>query len=62
MFPAGYSCHSLRHRYATRLYAATRDIVLVSKMLGHTKVETTQAYVALPSVGLHETMRAIYVV
>lgn len=60
--PKGFSCHSLRHRYATRLYAETRDILLVSKMLGHTKVETTQAYVALPSVGLQETMRAISVV
>ena len=60
--PKGFSCHSLRHRYATRLYAETRDILLVSKMLGHTKVETTQAYVALPSVGLHETMRAMSVV
>lgn len=50
MFPAGYSCHSLRHRYATRLYAATRDIVLVSKLLGHTKLETTMAYVAIPAV------------
>ena len=62
MFPAGYSCHSLRHRYATRLYAATRDIVLVPKLLGHTKLETTMAYVALPSVGLHETVQAISVV
>ncbi len=60
--PKGYSCHSLRHRYATKLYAETRDILLVSKMLGHTKVETTMAYVALPSVGLQETMRAISVV
>lgn len=59
MFPNGWSCHSLRHRYATKLYAQTRDILLVSKLLGHTKVETTMAYVALPSVGLQETMKAI---
>ena len=62
MFPNGWSCHSLRHRYATKLYAQTRDILLVSKLLGHTKVETTMAYVALPSVGLQETMKAIAVV
>lgn len=59
--PRGWSCHSLRHRYATRLYSQTHDILLVSKLLGHTKVETTQAYVALPSVDLHETLQAIRV-
>lgn len=59
--PKGFSCHSLRHRYATKLYAETRDILLVSKLLGHTKVETTQAYVAIPAIGLRETMKAMTV-
>lgn len=61
LMPNGWSCHSLRHRYATKLYAETRDILLVSKLLGHTKVETTQAYVAIPAIGLRETMKAMAV-
>ena len=61
VFPRGWSCHSLRHRYATRIYAQTRDIMLVSKLLGHTKIETTQAYVALPAIDMRSTMAAIAV-
>ncbi|MEF2737282.1 MAG: tyrosine-type recombinase/integrase [Bifidobacterium choerinum] len=61
MLPNGYSCHSLRHRYATRLYAQTRDILLVSRLLGHTKIETTQAYVAIPTVDMSDMLAAISV-
>lgn len=42
-----YTCHSLRHRYATKSYEATHDLMLVSKLLGHASTETTQRYVAL---------------
>ncbi|WP_245531834.1 tyrosine-type recombinase/integrase [Alloscardovia criceti] len=43
----GYSAHSLRHRYATRMYEGTHDLLLVSKLLGHESVETTQVYLSL---------------
>lgn len=43
----GYSTHSLRHRYATKAYESTHDLLLVSKLLGHASVETTQIYISL---------------
>jgi integrase len=37
--------HQLRHRYATLAYAASKDLLLVSRLLGHANVTTTQIYV-----------------
>lgn len=54
----GFSAHSLRHRYATRTYEATHDLLLVSKLLGHASVETTQRYVAMPDSRLREAVGA----
>lgn len=51
--------HSLRHRYATRMYEATGDIMLVSKLLGHESVETTQRYVAMPDSRLRVGLSSI---
>lgn len=44
--PPLYSFHSLRHRYGTEVYRASRDIRLVQELLGHASLQTTQAYVA----------------
>lgn len=59
LLPDGYGCHSLRHRYATRLYGATHDIMLVSRLLGHESVETTQLYVAVPADELRAGLDAV---
>lgn len=59
LLPDGWGPHSLRHRYATVTYAATHDLILVSQLLGHASVETTQVYVALPSERLREGMEAV---
>ncbi|MCH9275932.1 tyrosine-type recombinase/integrase [Bifidobacterium amazonense] len=55
----GWTTHSLRHRYATMTYQATADIFLVSKLLGHESVETTQRYVALPDSRLRVAVDAV---
>lgn len=55
----GWTTHSLRHRYATRTYEATHDLLLVSKLLGHASVETTQRYVAMPDERLRAGLEAV---
>lgn len=42
-----HTMHQLRHTFATQLYSATQDIVLVSELLGHSSILTTQRYVGL---------------
>lgn len=44
IMPPGWSGHKLRHRFATRGYAGTRDILAVQIALGHSSVATTQRY------------------
>lgn len=36
--------HSMRHTFAMRLYAATKDLFLVQRMLGHRSVKSTEVY------------------
>lgn len=43
-----WTMHALRHRYASCLYAASNDIVAVQELLGHSSVDTTRRYVAMP--------------
>ena len=59
LLPPGWGPHSLRHRYATRTYEATHDLLLVSKLLGHSSVETTQIYVAMPDSRLRAGLEAV---
>ncbi|MFT3877416.1 MAG: tyrosine-type recombinase/integrase [Propioniciclava sp.] len=47
LLPAHWTCHTLRHYFATRTYAATRDIIAVQRLLGHAKPETTMGYIGL---------------
>lgn len=62
LLPDGYTAHSLRHRYATRTYEETHDIYVVSKLLGHASVETTQTYVAIPERDLRSAVGAVALV
>ena len=57
-----WTAHSLRHRYATRTYAQTHDLLLVSQLLGHASVETTQVYVALPDDRMRAALDAVRLV
>lgn len=45
---AGWSAHSLRHRFATLAYRAQRDLLTVQRLLGHSKPETTARYAEPP--------------
>ncbi|MCI1935168.1 MAG: tyrosine-type recombinase/integrase [Bifidobacteriaceae bacterium] len=55
----GWNPHSLRHRYATTLWEETHDILLISKLLGHESVETTQRYIFMPEKELRRGMSAL---
>jgi integrase len=48
VLPDKVTAHKLRHRFATRAYAAERDILSVQQLLGHTSVATTQRYTEVP--------------
>ena len=51
--------YSLRHYYATMLYAKTKDILYVMKQLGHKKLETTLIYTQLVNFPNDEYYSAI---
>ena len=55
----GYSTHSLRHRFATRAYAATHDLRAVQTLLGHASVATTQIYVQVAADSLTAAVMAL---
>lgn len=46
---AGWSAHSLRRRFGTKVYAESHDIRAVQKLLGHADLSTTQMYVGMDS-------------
>lgn len=47
LLPAGYTMHSLRHRFATSAYRVSRDMFTVQELLGHASPVTTRDYVQL---------------
>ena len=47
VMPGDWTAHSLRRAFATTLYGATHDILVVQKFLGHSRPETTQGYVLM---------------
>jgi integrase len=42
---SGQAPHGFRHRYATRAYSRSSDLLSVQRLLGHSSPETTQRYV-----------------
>ncbi len=54
----GWSGHTLRHRFASRAYAADRDLRAVQELLGHSKPETTARYTAVPDGALRAAVMA----
>ena len=53
----GVHAHALRHRYASRAYAASHDIEAVRDLLGHASVATTQGYVRIAGDSLAAAAR-----
>ncbi|MFT4287431.1 tyrosine-type recombinase/integrase [Nocardioides sp.] len=59
LLPEGWSAHKLRHRAATRAYAATKDIRAVQELLGHQSPATTAIYTLIPDEDLRAAVSAI---
>lgn len=45
LLPTGYTGHKLRHRYASRIYCRTNDLLAVQELLGHASPVTTRRYI-----------------
>jgi len=45
----GYSAHSLRHSFATRLIEKNVNLFLVQRLLGHKSLDATKVYVHFDS-------------
>lgn len=56
--PGMWTAHTFRHRAATRAHDGTKDIFAVSKMLGHSRVETTQRYVRVSDDAIAKALDA----
>jgi len=54
------SIHSLRHTFGTLLYRATKDLVLVSRALGHRDVRSTQRYAHLDDRRLARAVNGLW--
>lgn len=58
--PHGVTAHMLRHRFASKAYLATgHDIRTVQELLGHSSVQTTQIYTAIPNGALRAAVDGI---
>ena len=51
--------HKLRHTHASQLANDGRDIYAIQKLLGHTKIETTQIYAHLSTDYQHSVVEAL---
>lgn len=56
--PKGALAHSLRHTYATLLVEQSGSVPEVQRLLGHSDLATTQAYIEVAARGVEETAMA----
>lgn len=57
--PAGWTGHTLRHRFLTRAYQASHDLLVVQALAGHAHPETTLGYTQLADGRLADVVHAI---
>ncbi len=50
--------HTLRHRFGTRAYEGSRDLLAVCRLLGHANPATTLVYVRMPEDHMRDAARA----
>jgi integrase/recombinase XerC len=55
-----FSVHAMRHSFASHVYAKTKDLLLVSQLLGHSSVQTSMRYSHLGDDRKREAVQGIY--
>ncbi len=55
----GWTAHSLRHRFATRAYASSRDLRAAQTLLGHASPATTSGYVGIDDTAMRRAVHAV---
>lgn len=58
LLPPGWTTHTLRHRFATRLRANGVQLDEIQDLLGHAKLETTRIYAEIPAGSLRAAVMA----
>lgn len=53
------TAHQLRHRFASAVYAATGDVLVVAELCGHESLETARIYSAVSCRRMHRAVAAI---
>lgn len=53
----GWTAHSLRRRFATKIYSESHDLRSVQQLLGHASMETTQRYIGTSTETLRDAIR-----
>lgn len=57
--PGGVTMHALRHAFASKGFARTRNLVAVQRALGHASPSTTLRYILLPDEDVREVIEAV---
>lgn len=55
----GWTCHALRHAFATKCYRGTRDLRAVQTLLGHASPATTSGYVGIDDHAMRAAVNAV---
>lgn len=58
LMPEGWSLHRLRHRFACRAYAGTRNLRAVQEVLGHASLATTEVYLQVATAEVRAACEA----
>lgn len=58
--PPGWTGHTLRHAFASAAYVESGDVLRVSRLLGHSRPETTARYAQVLDASLHDIVNAIW--
>lgn len=59
ILPGEWTMHTLRHRFATKLYGHTRDVLMVQEALGHASPATTRRYIPYNSERMRTAVNEI---